>query len=45
MQTRRILAWNDEQVNLCLMTEVEPKTFNEASKRQEWMDAMEEELQ
>lgn len=26
------------------MTEVEPKKFSEASKRQEWMDAMEEEL-
>lgn len=28
-------AQNHEQVNLCLMTEVEPKTFNEANKRQE----------
>lgn len=26
------------------MIEIEPKTFNKASKRQEWIDAMEEEL-
>lgn len=44
MQTRRILARNNEQVNLHLMIEMEPKTFNEASKSEKWMDAMEEEL-
>lgn len=32
VQTRRRLAQNDEQVKFYLMTEVEPKTFNEAHK-------------
>lgn len=45
LQTRRRLSRNNEQVNLCLMTEMEPKTFKEASKSDKWMDAMEEELQ
>lgn len=45
VQTRRKLSRNNEQVNFCLMTKMEPKTFNEASKSEKWMDEMEEELQ
>lgn len=45
MQTMRRLSRNDEQANLCLMTKVEPKRLNEASKSKKLMDAMEEELQ
>ncbi|GLJ30857.1 hypothetical protein SUGI_0613380 [Cryptomeria japonica] len=45
VQTRRRLTQNDEQVNFCLMIEMEPKTWNEANISQKWMNAMEEELQ
>lgn len=44
VQTRRRLARNNEQVNFCLMSEMEPKIYGEAKKSEKWMKAMEEEL-
>jgi hypothetical protein len=43
-QTRRKLASSSEQVNLSLLSKIEPKCFAEASNDQHWVNAMEEEL-
>lgn len=44
MQTRR-KERNIEQVNFYLMTKMEPKKYDDASKSEKWIKAMEEELQ
>jgi hypothetical protein len=43
-QTRRKLASSSEQVNLSLLSKIEPKCFAEASNDQHWVNSMEEEL-
>lgn len=42
--TRRRLARESEQVNLCLLSKVEPKNFVDARKDDGWIKEMEEEL-
>jgi hypothetical protein len=43
-QTRRKLASTYEQVNLSLLSKIEPECFAEASVDKHWVNAMEEEL-
>lgn len=45
VQTRTRLARNNEQVNFCLMTKMEPRTYVEANTSEKLMNAMQEELQ
>jgi hypothetical protein len=43
-RTRRKMASSFEQVNLSLLSKIEPKCFVEANNDQHWVNTMEEEL-
>lgn len=44
VKTRRRLSKASEHVNICLLSEFEPKIFSDACKDEQWMKNMEEEL-
>ena len=44
MQTRRKLTEQTEEVYIAMLSQIEPKKFEEASKDKYWVKAMNEEL-
>ena len=44
VQTRRQLAKQTEEVYLFMLSQIEPKNFDEANKEKNWVNAMNEEL-
>ena len=44
VQTRRQLTEQTEEVYIAMLSQIEPKKFEEASKDKSWVKAMNEEL-